>query len=358
MSGADAFDFLRDPALDAIAGHPLFAGGAIARHLRARPLGFADVGARGGAHPLVLPLARHTRVLGFEADAEDAVRLAREGAGGPWAEFRVEPVALAGAAGPRTLHLLAVPTNHSLLPPNEAFTRRYAMAKFAKIGELAVDAMPLDAALAALPDGGARAEFLKLDTQGTEHEILEGARATLARHTLAVFCEVEFCEVYAGQKTFTDVDALLRDLGFAFYGFTHVGGRSGKRLDKRNHLGRERAMWADAVFFKDPLPGSRPQSAPADERHRAALAAIAALTGFFDFALELAATFENADERDSDARLIRALAGHAPARAAADARSLAAEVARAPDDAAVAVARFVDRRRSFWDAMDVPQPPG
>ena len=47
----------------------------------------------------------------------------------------------------------------------------------------------------------------------------------------------------------------LREWDFSFFGFTHLATRSRKGLDKHNTLGRERALWADAVFFKDPLPG-------------------------------------------------------------------------------------------------------
>jgi len=62
-------------------------------------------------------------------------------------------------------------------------------------------------------------EFLKLDTQGTEFEILQGAERTLAERTVAVFCEVEFFQVMEGQKLFSDVELFLREHGFAFYGF-------------------------------------------------------------------------------------------------------------------------------------------
>ena len=51
--------------LDAIAGDPLFSGTAIGRSFGARPLGFVDIGARGGVHDLVAPLASSVAVLGF-----------------------------------------------------------------------------------------------------------------------------------------------------------------------------------------------------------------------------------------------------------------------------------------------------
>jgi FkbM family methyltransferase len=283
--------------------------------------------------------------------------LAEAAAGTPWARFRVEPVALAGPEGRVPLHLLAVPTNHSLLPPNEAFTRRYAMEKFAKVGEIEVSATTLDQVVfgsddaaphAALPWG----EFIKLDTQGSEYDILTGAERTLRENTLAVFCEVEFCELYQDQKLFSDVERFLRERGFSFFGFLNFAGRSRKQLDKRTELGRERALWADALFFKDPLPGG-PAVAVTPRQH-AVLIVIALLTGYFDYALELNALLGSAAERRALEKLVHDIARQPPERAVAAVRALAAGIEREPDGATVALGRLVDARRAFCDYMDIP----
>src|SRR5262249_27536117 len=130
-------------------------------------------------------------------------------------------------------------------------------------------------------------EFIKLDTQGTEFEILQGARKTLKARTVAVLAEVEFCQAYAGQRLFSEVELLLRSLGFSFYGFTTFHVRSRKLLEKSREGGRERAFYADAVFFKDPLPGG-PPGAALSERGQRLLFCCALLLGYHDFALELA----------------------------------------------------------------------
>ncbi len=356
----DAFDWLTGPAaLDSLTRHPDFAATAAAAALARQPLGFVDVGARGGAHPLVRPLAGRVGVLAFEPDPEALQALEAEaGTGTPWARFRIEPTALAGTAGPVPLHLLAVPTNHSLLPPNPDFIRRYGMEKFERIGLCVVPATTLDAVLFDQPgaverdDGLPWGEFLKLDTQGSEYEVLTGAERTLRERTVAVLCEVSFFETYRGQKLFSEVELFLRARGFSFFGFTHLARRSGRRLDKRVELGREREWWADAVFFKDPLPGGPPVTLT--PRQTAMLTVMALLTGYFDYALELNDGDGQASERAALARLVHALAHQPPQRAVAAVHALAATVTDHPAEATVALGRVADERRGLFDYRDVP----
>jgi FkbM family methyltransferase len=62
-------------------------------------------------------------------------------------------------------------------------------------------------------------DFLVLDTQGTELDILRGARKSLAETTVALQVEVEFVELYKGQALFGDIASFLRELDFDFVQF-------------------------------------------------------------------------------------------------------------------------------------------
>lgn len=62
-------------------------------------------------------------------------------------------------------------------------------------------------------------DFLSIDTQGSEYEILQGARETLQSNVLGLLVEVEFHPVYKNQKLFGDVTKLLADQGFHFVRF-------------------------------------------------------------------------------------------------------------------------------------------
>lgn len=340
---------------NAIAGNALFLESRVGRLLAQAPIGFVDVGSRDGVHDSMAPLAAVTAALAFEPDQDECDRLVQRGNPGPWAALALEPVALARTSGGARLHCLSAASNSSLLPVNPAFPGRYVMPKWQEIASRQVRARSLDEVLfsdrAQEPHWG---EILKLDTQGTEHDILLGAPRTLTLRTVAVLAEVSFCEIYQGQKLFSDIESLLRQAGFSFYGLTQIHTRSRRLLDKRLEAGRERIFQADAVFFKDPLPGA-PHPVILDERARAVLFCAALAFGYLDFALELAlATWS--PETEGLRALVRSLAAQAPEKTARAVSSLAQEVSRRPEDANLLVGQFVDDRRYLGDYKDTPRP--
>lgn len=333
---------------------PDFAASAPGATLRARPLGFVDVGVRGGIHPVVEPVAGATTVLAFEADREEARRLqAYYAPSAPWHDVVIEASALAERAGPTTLYLTSANTNASLRTVNRPFVDRYRMVKFQPAGSQRVLATTLDRVLAERyahqPQHG---EFIKLDTQGTEYEILSGARRTLSDRTVALLVEVWYGGTYAGQRLFADVELYLRSLGFSCYG-TSLHYRSRKLLDKRREATRERLLWADAIFFKDPLPGG-PGRLELSERHLHALFVCAALLSFYDFALELALeTWADGQERRRIERFIRRRAALPRWQTVLAVLRLAGRVLTHPWRANLEVGAFVDGRRDAGNYEDV-----
>jgi FkbM family methyltransferase len=230
------------------------------------PLGFVDIGARGGVHPLVQPIAPYVSVLGFEPDKDAAKDVAG-----------CLPFALSDRAGAATLYRCAASTNDSLLPVNQKFVDRYNMVKFQQTGCERVYCQTLDATLQMIPNQG---EFLKLDTQGTEYEILYGANETLLEPTAAIYCEVEFAKIYREQRLFSDVERFLRQYDFSFLGFDNMSYRS-----RTPWKGRERLLHADAFFIKDPLEQEMSQR----QQQVAAMACM--LCGYDDFAREIVDAF-------------------------------------------------------------------
>lgn len=349
---------LRPVGLNRISDHPLFLRSGIADLLAASPMGFVDIGARGGVHELVEPLARHTAVLGFEPDETECLRLMTlQETRANWAAFHLEPIALSDKKGMAEFHLCTAATNHSLLPPNPRITDRYRMDKFRETGRETLKADTLDSVLARQHRGGPSfcADFLKLDTQGSEHEVLTGAAKTLDEVTLAVVTEVSFCEIYAGQRLFSEVEMLLRKHHFSFYGFSAFHSRSRKFLDKLAYKTAERALYADAVFFKDALDGTKPAE-EFEVRQLAVLFTCATLLGYYDYALELVRDTPlktSARTRDALEKLIREFANLPIEESVMQLDQLVETVRGNRQSANIVIGGFVDSRRQFCDYDDV-----
>lgn len=343
---------------DQFSHNPLFQKTAVGSSLKEMPLSFIDVGARGGVHDIVEPLASHVAVLGFEPNQAECERLLKMPAvTDGWADFQLEPVGLYAEHGEKTLYSLSSATNDSLRPPNTRVIDRYAMQeKWSVLENVIVSVESLDTVLKKKSNAFRWGEMIKLDTQGTEYEILEGAKQTLSTNTVAIMTEVAFCEIYQGQKLFSDIEQFLRTFGFTFYGFSAQHTRAKKYLDKHHYISRERLFYADAVFFKDPLAERTDISL--DPRGYYALFSSALLLGYYDFAYELALSSwlqnpEHAGETEAVRDFITALAYLAPERNTEAVAALQSRVAQQPELANVYVGGFVDAKRAACDYNDV-----
>ncbi|HVE43982.1 MAG TPA: FkbM family methyltransferase [Gammaproteobacteria bacterium] len=334
-----------------------FAHSMIGRILQEMPLGFIDIGARGGAHDLIDPIARVASVLGFEPDAQECARLmglkaVRE----PWADCKILPIALAETNRSAELVLMNEPNNHSLLPPNTAYTQRYEMTKWKEVGRHPLHTESLDNILFGdLATEKHWGEFIKIDTQGTEYKILQGAKRTLTERCVAVVTEVSFFDAYEGQALFSEVELLMREYGFAFYGFSKTHHRSKKLLDKTSKITRERVFYADAIFFKDPLLGLTHRK-QLNERQRCVLITCTLLLGYYDFALELAIdtwSSSNPSELACIEKLIDQLSQLDASTSYQSVIELVNSVKDSPEKSNVFVGNFVDTRRVLCNYDDV-----
>jgi len=202
-------------------------------------------GARGETSNRLMRALPQMKFIGFEPDPEEHARLsARQGQG-----FSYLPVAVGGRDERRTFYVTRNPACSSLFRPNQVFYGRFKDSSPAVevVRETTVDIVSLDSFL---PKSGVnRIDFLDLDTQGSELEILEGATAFLDADIVGVRCEVEFSPLYQEQPLFGDVDAYLRKFGFMLFDLGRIRNR---RTNFPPHaLTRGQLLWGDAVYLRD-----------------------------------------------------------------------------------------------------------
>jgi len=210
---------------------------------------FVDIGARGGAMNelgLLLPYAHY---FACEPDEQEAQTLLQMLEKANCQNATIISEAIASTEGNTTLHITKQPGLSSLLLPNEAVVKRfYRGGEYDVIERVSVPAITLDHA--AERYGFRDACFIKVDTQGTEADILRSGTDLLLTSILGVYVEVEFHSFYKGQPLFADVDTYLRSLGFSLFDLHRS--RIRRASYQSDLYSRRQVVWAHALYLKEP----------------------------------------------------------------------------------------------------------
>jgi FkbM family methyltransferase len=244
--------------------------------LRADPLVLVDVGARGELEgPWALLPDATVRVVGFEPDEQECRRLQAER---PDDVFL--PVALWSQPGTVDVHVAQYPGCTSVHPPNFPMLERFREPHWrprVTTDTVGFSATTLDAAL---DDAGVGADFVKVDTQGSELEVLSGGRRTLAGDVFGAIVETWTVEVHRGQGLTGDVMQLMAQLGFSLFDVGVAAGWERRTAEGHDLGGRPQVVGLDLLFLKE-------REALRSDGRRVKAAAVADVYGHPDFALEL-----------------------------------------------------------------------
>jgi FkbM family methyltransferase len=158
-----------------------------------------DVGANVGIFtvPLALAVATRGRVIAVEPSPENVAQLEHNIRLNELENVEVHAIALAAAPGEVELQLGADPAFHST--STVVRSRDAAAATLVRADTL--DAVWRDA-------GSPEVSFLKIDTEGAELDVLQGARDLLAAHRMPILLEAK------ERERVRDLDELLLALGY------------------------------------------------------------------------------------------------------------------------------------------------
>jgi FkbM family methyltransferase len=207
--------------------HPLF---------RESPFVIYDVGAAGN---LFNPFpGRHfdlLKIYGFEPTAESFHALERKYAGKPWGT--ICQVALCDRDDTVSFNLSQNgPITHSSLVDLSA---RGICGETVEVEGARLDSVPSRYGFPA-------ADFIKLDTEGSELTILKEGLGMLGTEVMGAFIEISFWHKGTAGAHFHEIDKLMNDHGFILFDLqinrSHISGIGGKKAKVRS---------GDALYLRD-----------------------------------------------------------------------------------------------------------
>jgi FkbM family methyltransferase len=162
------------------------------------------------------------RYIAFEPDPEEAQRLRDRYKRMPALTYEVMEVALDKQAGTRDFHLLRHRGLSSFLKPDltsECFRHlKPGQAEVERIISIATER--LDTVFGRL---GIVPDFLKVDTEGTEQDVIEGSEGLLKAGVLGIRSSCNFQACFHGQRLFSETHGYLVARGFVLLNLDYKG---------------------------------------------------------------------------------------------------------------------------------------
>jgi FkbM family methyltransferase len=214
------------------------------------------------------------KVYAFEPDEAECERLTRE-AKDTDRDVQFFPVGLWGHKGTLSFECNKTGGGSSFLHQNRRVTDRWKFENpqdAVRASDIFFPVQESPIAVASLESWSREnnvpgVDFIKLNVQGGELEILRGAGALLDG-SLGLLVEVAFVESYENRPFFSDIDPFLRDRGFSFFDLLahHYVGRASAPIvaqhlrSAKPALGQLISSWGQlieghALYLRDPIAG-------------------------------------------------------------------------------------------------------
>lgn len=179
------------------------------KFLKSDTITAADIGADGGISPHWQPYLDILKVDAFEPNKNEC---ARQSAISP-ESIAWHPIGLANKTGPLTLYVPERTTGASIYPPKKDFIEKHGDRSYwGTIREVPIECMSFSDFLKQKNKDAPN--LVKLDTQGSELDILSSLSSSHFENVLCVETEIEFVEMYKNQPLFWDLHSFMTKNGF------------------------------------------------------------------------------------------------------------------------------------------------
>lgn len=224
--------------------------------LISNPIEVVDIGASG---TLVEPWATCDlmagsafRFMGFEPDQTECNRLRNKAEQSGQTNKTFLPLALWQTDGAEVeLHVAHDISTSSVHPPNTDLLDEYAIRHSSPRETKRILSMQAETLDSVLSSTDFNPDFLKIDTQGAEFEILMGARSTLSESCFGCTLETWTTEIHQGQGLTFTVMQLMHDAGFRVFDIQKSAVWQ-RRSEKPYRKSRGELVGVDILYFKPP----------------------------------------------------------------------------------------------------------
>ena len=197
-----------------------------------------DICAAGEIEPRWKSISKHLNYIGFEPD-ERSRKLMKNNSN--CYKYFIYPNAVWEKKTKININFTKGPQVSSFYPPNANFTNLFPNPERFDVNDvISIDSVALDSFEISNLD------FIKIDIQGGELNVLKGAKESL-NSTIGLEIEVEFLELYKDQPLYGDLVNFLKTKDFEFIDFVNLC-----RWERKEHNGFGQCVFGDALFLKSP----------------------------------------------------------------------------------------------------------
>ncbi|MFA6294943.1 MAG: FkbM family methyltransferase [Candidatus Paceibacterota bacterium] len=210
------------------------------------PLTLIDAGARGDLEEPWSSIDQSIlRVIGFEPDLEECKKLNSQSSNRTYI-----PTALWSNKTNLTVYTTSMPSCSSVYSPNMELIKKFEKKHWETKVVSGTSSFSTSTIDEEIRNKKVHPDFLKIDTQGAEYEILKGSTVSLEQDIFAVLAETWTTEVYKNQPLSDEIMKIMRNNGFSLFE-VHTAAAWRRNAGKELTSGKRQIIGLDLLFFKE-----------------------------------------------------------------------------------------------------------